>query len=42
MADAFNNAVRIIPPIYTLIDKRIANVGFEAYVSCRIELDGKH
>lgn len=41
MADAFNNAVKIIPPIYTLTDKRISNAGFNAYVSCRIELDGK-
>jgi len=41
MADAFNNAVRIIPPIYTLTDGRITNAGFQAYVSCRIVLDGK-
>ena len=41
MADAFNNAVRIIPPTYTLTDGRISNAGFQAYVSCRIELDGK-
>lgn len=41
MADAFNNAVRIIPPIYTLTDKRISNAGFKAYVSCRIVLDGR-
>lgn len=41
MADAFNNAVRIIPPIYTLTDRRISNAGFQAYVSCRIVLDGK-
>ena len=41
MADAFNNAVRIIPPIYTLTDGRISKAGFEAYVTCRIVLDGK-
>ena len=41
MADAFNNAARIIPPVYTLTDKRIVNAGFEAYVSRRIVLDGK-
>lgn len=41
MADAFNNAVSIIPPIYTLSDKRITNAGFEAYVTCKIVLDGK-
>ena len=41
MADAFNNAVRIIPPIYTLADRRISNAGFQAYVSCRIVLDGR-
>lgn len=41
MADAFNDAVRIIPPIYTLTDGRISNAGFQAYVSCRIVLDGK-
>lgn len=41
MADAFNNAVRIIPPIYTLTDGRITKAGFQAYVSCRIVLDGK-
>lgn len=41
MADAFNNAIRIIPPIYTLTDKRISNAGFSAYVSCRIMLDNK-
>ena len=40
MADAFNNAIRIIPPIYTLTDRRISNAGFEAYVSSRIVLDG--
>lgn len=40
MADAFNNAVRIIPPVYTLTDKRISNAGFQAYVTCRIVLDG--
>ena len=40
MADAFNNAVRIIPPVYTLTDKRIFNAGFQAYVTCRIVLDG--
>ena len=41
MADAFNNAVRITPPIYTLTDRRISNAGFQAYVSCRIVLDGQ-
>lgn len=41
MADPFNNAVRIIPPIYTLADRRISNAGFQAYVSCRIVLDGR-
>lgn len=41
MANAFNNAVRIIPPIYTLTDRRISNAGFQAYVSCRIVLDGQ-
>lgn len=41
MADAFNNAVRIIPPVYTLTDGRIAKAGFQAYVSCRIVLDNK-
>ena len=41
MADAFNNAVKIIPPIYTLTDARISKAGFQAYVSCRIVLDGK-
>lgn len=41
MADAFNNAVRIIPPIYTLTDGRISNAGFQAYVSCRIVLDNR-
>lgn len=41
MADAFNNAVMIIPPIYTLTDGRITKAGFQAYVSCRIVLDGK-
>lgn len=41
MADAFNNAVRIIPPIYTLTDGRITKAGFQAYVTCRIVLDGK-
>lgn len=40
MADAFNNAVMIIPPIYTLTDGRISKAGFQAYVSCRIVLDG--
>lgn len=41
MADAFNNAVRIIPPVYTLTDGRITKAGFQAYVSCRIVLDNK-
>lgn len=41
MADAFNNAVRMIPPIYTLTDRRISNAGFQAFVSCRIVLDGQ-
>lgn len=41
MADAFNNAVKMIPPIYTLTDGRISNAGFQAYVSSRIVLDGK-
>ena len=41
MADAFNNAVSIIPSIYTLADRRISNAGFQAYVSCMIVLDGK-
>ena len=41
MADAFNNAIRIIPPIYTLTDRRITNAGFQAYVSSRIVLDNK-
>lgn len=41
MADAFNNAVSIIPPLYTLTDGRISKAGFQAYVSCRIVLDGK-
>lgn len=41
MADAFNDAVRIIPPVYTLTDGRITKAGFQAYVSCRIVLDNK-
>lgn len=41
MSDAFNNAVRIIPPVYTLTDGRITKAGFQAYVSCRIVLDNK-
>ena len=41
MADAFNNALRIIPPVYTLADGRITKAGFQAFVSCRIVLDNK-
>ena len=40
MADAFNNPLQIIPPIYTLNDRRIGNCGFDAYAACRIVLDG--
>ena len=39
MADAFNNAVSVIPPVYTLTDKRLSSAGFEAYVTCKIMLD---